>query len=73
MRYSDRTLAPFLIGRLEPKKNPLWFEDVRLLRHLTGGKFGPEHKWSGDDKEREAQLEKWRQWWASKSNVQPRQ
>lgn len=66
LRYSDRTLTPFLIGRLDPKKNPLWFEDVRLLRHLTGEKFGPENKWSGNDQERETQLEKWRQWWANR-------
>lgn len=66
LRYSDRTLTPFLIERLDPKKNSLWFQDVRLLRHLTGEKFGPEYKWSGNDQEREAQLEKWRQWWAAR-------
>jgi len=66
LHYSDQSLASFLIERLDPKKNPLWFEDVRLLRHLTGKKFGPENKWSGADKEREAELEKWRRWWANR-------
>jgi HEAT repeat protein len=64
--FSDKAFVPILIGRLDPKKNPLWFEDVRLLRHLTGEKLGPEYKWTGNDKDRAAELEKWRQWWAGK-------
>jgi HEAT repeat protein len=63
---SDPALVPFLIERLAPERNSLWFQDVRLLRHLTGEKFGPEHEWSLGGKKREAELEKWRQWWAAR-------
>lgn len=63
LKFNDRSAAPFLIERLDAQKNPLWFQDVRLLRHLTGQQFGPDNEWNG--KLREAEFAKWRQWWAS--------
>lgn len=65
---TDKDAIRFLFARLDPKvdpkKKPYWFDDVRLLRHLTGQKFGPEYKWA-DKKEREAEFLKWQQWWES--------
>ena len=66
LKFADKNAVPFLIGRLDPKKNPVWYQDVRLLRHLTGKAYGPEGKWS-NDKTREAELIKWRQWWEGES------
>ena len=66
LKFADKNAVPFLIGRLDPKKNPVWYHDVRLLRHLTGKAYGPENKWS-NDKTREAELIKWRQWWEGES------
>lgn len=66
LKFSDKEAVKFLLGRLDPKvdtkKKPYWFDDVRLLRHLTGQKFGPGDK-RADKKQREAELLKWRQWW----------
>ncbi len=68
LKFGEKEVALFLMGRLDPKvdtkKKPYWFDDVRLLRHLTGQKFGPEYK-RADKKQREAELLKWRQWWES--------
>ncbi len=50
-----------LNGRLDPARNPLWYEDIRLLKHLTGQDLGPDYK-SVDEKNRDAAVEKWRQW-----------
>lgn len=61
LRFADQQAVPFLIKRLEPKKNPLWFEDVQLLRHLTNQQFGPTSK-TADKKERGEELKKWRKW-----------
>jgi hypothetical protein len=66
LKFADKNALPFLIGRLDPKKNQVWYHDVRLLRHLTGKAYGPESKWS-NDKTREAELIKWRQWWEGES------
>ncbi len=63
LKFADSGATPFLIQRLEAQKNPLWFQDVRLLRHLTGQQFGPNNEW--DSKERQVEFTKWRQWWAS--------
>lgn len=70
LKFSDKSGAQFLIERLDARKNPLWFQDVRLLRHLTGEQFGPDNEWDG--KPREAEFAKWRQWWATKGNLQSR-
>ncbi len=65
LKFDEKEAAPFLLGRLNPKvdtkKKPYWFDDVRLLRHLTGQKFGPENK-RADKKQREAELLRWQQW-----------
>lgn len=65
LKFTDTAAPAFLIARLDPKKNKLWFQDVRLLRHLTGQTHGPEYKFA-QDKERDAELSKWRDWWARK-------
>jgi HEAT repeat protein len=68
----DRTAPAFLMLRLDVKRNPLWFDDVRLLRQLTGQTFGPPNKWS-DKKEREAELKKWQAWWLTAHSSWPAQ
>ena len=60
-KFSDPSSVPFLLGRLDPKSNKLWYEDVRLLRHITKQEFGPRQKHS-DEQERNTELRKWRQW-----------
>lgn len=61
--FQDRAAIAFLIQRLNPAANKLWYEDVRLLRHLSGQDFGPRYAWV-DEKERDQELAKWREWWA---------
>lgn len=62
--FADKARIPMLIGGLDEDKNRSWFGNVRLLRHLTGQKLGPENEGSGDKKTRKAEFEKWREWWA---------
>jgi HEAT repeat protein len=69
LKFSNQNAIPFLINRLDPKKNKLWYADVRLLRQITGEKFGPDYEY-GNEKERNAELEKWRTWWANKNKPQ---
>lgn len=62
--FEDQAAVPFLVGRLNPKANKLWYSDVVLLRQVTKQSFGPEFKYVGD-KQRDAELAKWRSWAAS--------
>lgn len=64
LKFSDKQAIPFLIGRLDPGVNKLWFSDARLLRHLTQKDFGPKYEW-GDRKDRDAELARWREWWTT--------
>ena len=66
-KFSDNSRIPALIGGLDEDKNQAWFANVKLLRHLTGQKLGPEYQFSGDKKSRKAELEKWREWWATQA------
>ncbi|MBZ5621722.1 MAG: HEAT repeat domain-containing protein [Acidobacteriia bacterium] len=61
LKFSDASAVPFLVGRLDAKKNRLWYADVVLLRHLSGKDFGPKHQYV-DDSDRESALAKWREW-----------
>jgi HEAT repeat protein len=61
LKFADPSAAGFLAGRLEPKTNKNWFQDVRLLKQLSGKDFGPPHQYV-DEKERDAALAKWRDW-----------
>jgi HEAT repeat protein len=63
--FGDKTRIPELIDGLDEDKNQSWFANVKLLRHLTGQKLGPENKYSGDKKTRKAEFEKWRAWRAA--------
>ena len=63
-KFNDKTTILFLVAGLDEGKNKLWFANVKLLRHLTGQKLGPEYEFSGDKKSRKADLDKWREWWA---------
>ncbi|MBI1792375.1 MAG: HEAT repeat domain-containing protein [Acidobacteria bacterium] len=62
--FADKARIPALIDGLDADKNPSWFANVKLLRHLTGQKLGPENEYSRDKKARKAELDKWREWWA---------
>lgn len=62
LNFSDASAVPFLIGRLDPKNNRLWWADVVLLRHLTGKDFGPKYE-NALDGDRDSALAKWREWW----------
>lgn len=63
-RFNDKTALPFLVAGLDEGKNKLWFANIKLLRHLTGEKFGPQYQFSGDKQSRKADFDKWREWWA---------
>lgn len=54
-----------IYGSQDPKTNKLWFSDVDLLRQISGQRFGPPYKFAGE-KERDAELAKWRQWGESR-------
>ena len=64
VKFNDRSVVSFLIARLDAKTNKLWFSDVELLRLISGQKFGPEFRY-GDEKIRDAELAKWREWGAA--------
>jgi HEAT repeat protein len=70
LKFADKSVVPFLVRRLDAKKNKLWYSDVKLLRHLTDQKFGPESPY-GDEKDRDAELSKWREWWQQQPGAQP--
>jgi HEAT repeat protein len=61
--FAEPVAAPLVAG-LDPAKNPLWFEHVRLLRHLTGQSIGPASESTGRQ-ERTVELGRWRTWCAS--------
>jgi HEAT repeat protein len=63
--FSDKSRIPELVAGLDEDKNPSWFANAKLLRHLTGQKLGPENEYTGDRKSRKVELEKWRSWWAA--------
>jgi HEAT repeat protein len=63
--FSDQSAVDFLLARLNPKTNKLWYSDVELLRMLTKQDFGPKNK-RGKAKERKAALKKWHAWAASR-------
>lgn len=64
LKWDDKNSVGWLIDALDDKKNDLWFENIRLLRHLTNQKFGPEYE-HGNKKERQTELTKWRDWYAA--------
>jgi HEAT repeat protein len=65
--FADKGRISSLINELDDDKNQAWYASVKLLRHLSGQKFGPENEFSGDKKSRRAEFDKWRKWWAAQA------
>jgi HEAT repeat protein len=61
LQFADQNAVRFLLGRLDPKADKLWYQDVALLRQITKQEFGPMRA-DVSEQERDAELRKWRQW-----------